>query len=620
MVPKFQPSNLHPEYSGCTNACLLQGYALETVPGVKPRSASHGRRIDQAAVARQLYKPVLDVEIRVLELLPGIFGEPLIGKLHPGAIAYSGDLILLDDRVKVRYEALSYCWGDPIFDSTITCHPVREGVTETKQNYQRFRSEVEVEYSITRSLYSALQQLRWKYRVRYLWIDQLCVNQHDMSERASQVHNMLLIYKSARNVLVWLGEQGPQTDLAMSVIRKEYLVDTHRTESEAGNAIFFIASLKESACNEHYNSFVQGLHDLLARPWYKRLWVKQEVWAAQEVTMCCGGSSVSMTALKDLSNEFSQLQAGLSDPFAGWRRSDPHNDTISNRRIKSRPGDGLVETLQWTSNSECGDLRDRVYGVLGMAETSNELIGKKDAPRLPQLQIDYQKTVSEVYQDVMRFHVQCNRNFDIFMKLWGTSCTSSRTTIFGGEIDGHRIPSWCPNWSLPWKFLPSHKAESLEKMWNCRRDRLWMTGSNFEPEHESALDSALDSAFVSEILYLRGVKFAPVARCGKSSWVPKVRDLELEYPKMIWLQECHMERYVEHVGLLIPDEVQVQPNDIIVLVYGSLAPLVLRYDEDDGFYRFVTAVLVVQFKDTWFRAGEQALISADFRCELFSVK
>lgn len=81
-----------------------------------------------------------------------------------------------------------------------------------------------------------------------------------------------------------------------------------------------------------------------------------------------------------------------------------------------------------------------------------------------------------------------------------------------------------------------------------------------------------------------------------------------------------MERYVEHVGLLIPDEVQVQPNDIIVLVYGSLAPLVLRYDEDDGFYRFVTAVLVVQFKDTWFRAGEQALISADFRCELFSVK
>jgi hypothetical protein len=82
---------------------------------------------------------------------------------------------------------------------------------------------------------------------------------------------------------------------------------------------------------------------------------------------------------------------------------------------------------------------------------------------------------------------------------------------------------------------------------------------------------------------------------------PSGRQLKLQLG-LTWLQRQHLENDIEPVKLFIPDEVQVKPDDIIVLIYRSLDPVILRYDEDDGFYRFVTAVLVVQsIPGTWLR-------------------
>jgi hypothetical protein len=194
----------------------------------------------QASRAEQLYGPIYDWEIRILALSPGRLGEPLEAKIHLAAFTHDSGVVLHDARIKTNYEALSYCWGQPIFDRSILCNSV--------------------DYPITQGLYQALQRLRLQDKVRYLWVDQLCINQHNLSERSVQVQKMLLIYQTVRRVLVWLGEAGLHTGAAIYTT-----VDLcKRMPNEEVGLTSDLHTLQ--LCSRHFENFVRGLRDLLSRP------------------------------------------------------------------------------------------------------------------------------------------------------------------------------------------------------------------------------------------------------------------------------------------------------------------------------------------------------------------
>lgn len=58
---------------------------------------------------------------------------------------------------------------------------------------------------VTKTLLNALQYLRLPGDERYLWIDQICIDQNDTEERGSQVRLMRYIYSEASRVVAWLG-------------------------------------------------------------------------------------------------------------------------------------------------------------------------------------------------------------------------------------------------------------------------------------------------------------------------------------------------------------------------------------------------------------------------------
>jgi hypothetical protein len=63
------------------------------------------------------------------------------------------------------------------------------------------------------------------YRLRndvkdYLWIDALCIDQTNSTERASQVLLMGDIYSSAKRVIVWLGKPIPELDDMLWLIER----------------------------------------------------------------------------------------------------------------------------------------------------------------------------------------------------------------------------------------------------------------------------------------------------------------------------------------------------------------------------------------------------------------
>jgi hypothetical protein len=89
---------------------------------------------------------------------------------------------------RVEYEALSYTWGGEQSAASISC------------NGNLFR--------VTENLFEALKTLRHPHSEdRYLWIDAVCINQKDPSEKAVQVRNMLTIYQKATRVMAWLGAE-----------------------------------------------------------------------------------------------------------------------------------------------------------------------------------------------------------------------------------------------------------------------------------------------------------------------------------------------------------------------------------------------------------------------------
>jgi hypothetical protein len=96
-----------------------------------------------------------------------------------------------------EYEALSYAWGT--FEESELLPINLDGKDEF----------------ITPNLHLALANLRHKDRQRILWIDAVCIDQSNLSERNHQVSLMSSIYDNASLVVLWLGELT--TDMAMTM-------------------------------------------------------------------------------------------------------------------------------------------------------------------------------------------------------------------------------------------------------------------------------------------------------------------------------------------------------------------------------------------------------------------
>ncbi|KAH8723853.1 heterokaryon incompatibility protein-domain-containing protein, partial [Phaeosphaeriaceae sp. PMI808] len=150
------------------------------------------------------------------------------------------------------YEALSYVWGDqneivPIF---IDNHIL----------------------PITTNLYTALLRLRDRDIARTVWVDAVCIDQENEREKEQQIQRMAIIYGQANRVVVWLGEAAGKSDQVLEEIRV------------AGSK-----NATDSSINETIQPAVLALFQ---RPWFRRIWVLQEVAAARHVLVMCGPTEI----------------------------------------------------------------------------------------------------------------------------------------------------------------------------------------------------------------------------------------------------------------------------------------------------------------------------------------
>ncbi|PVH81632.1 HET-domain-containing protein, partial [Cadophora sp. DSE1049] len=131
------------------------------------------------------YEQPLDTslrQIRLLDILPE--PHPIDGRLQCHFTIES----LLQDPDDLPYQALSYTWGRPDdFDFKIWLNGIL--------------------FPVRQNLLCALRVLRASGDTIKLpiWIDALCIDQQNVSERGHQVDMMGVIYRGAQHVIAWLG-------------------------------------------------------------------------------------------------------------------------------------------------------------------------------------------------------------------------------------------------------------------------------------------------------------------------------------------------------------------------------------------------------------------------------
>lgn len=274
------------------------------------------------------------------------------------------------------YEAVSYEWGPRDRDKLIYLNGVP--------------------YMIRKNLYDALVHIRRSRWDRHLWIDALCINQNDISEKNCQLQMMGPIYSQAWDTLVWLGLARDDSDLAISHLNRIGLYGRGAALTLLGNE------------DKPYEKEMRAIVALCNRTYWQRIWVVQEVRLASQLTFYCGNKTIPgeifYVARKRIQTATNPKITDLLQEI----RESLASKVVGCRHLKDLP---LKEWLIITRNSLSTDPRDKVYALVNLAT---------DCRGSSNLIVDCSKpvSVSQVYKDVIKVCCAdkntCQPVYDVF--------------------------------------------------------------------------------------------------------------------------------------------------------------------------------------------------------------
>jgi hypothetical protein len=332
----------------------------------------------------------------------------------------------LDD--KPPFFALSYVWGDPIKIQPIRCNGLA--------------------FEATENLVAAIKQLRNRYPETKFWIDAICINQKDLPERAQQVQMMRDIYRSAAQVVVYLGEETEGLGRAMDLFST---LDEKAKEPISNNNT---PSLIRHRLPKSHEEVWDHLADFFNRPWFSRIWVVQEVaCSSDDPIILCGSSILRWSSIARVAKFM--VETALTQATRTWSRS---GNALMIQQYKNYPP--FIELLLKTSfNFESTDPRDMVFALYGLVHPESAYVLKS-----PSFLVSYEKSVKDVYRDAM---LGCIKHFGSVEPMCNAIASKS-SAQFG-------LPSWVPNWAIPIKerrrgfaavsFLAGYKAAGGKRAW-----------------------------------------------------------------------------------------------------------------------------------------------------------
>lgn len=251
------------------------------------------------------------------------------------------------------YDAMSYTWDGQDLDEDVL---FGGRVLKTALNVKRM-----------------LQQRASCLRTTYLWIDAVCINQTDESEKSSQILLMGKIYSQAKRTLVWLNSTNPKPSEAIRIkitlhfigLLAKYLTNDIEL---LDLGCYHLSSQELWGCVEKF----------LAHPYWGRLWIIQEVSMGREVNIIYGGQFTNWNYLvKSLEPTFfsPHFTKNIAKRMDDRRQPAEMISVIQNkifhideaRKLLSRKMSTLSLALQISARSKASLAVDKIFGLRGLA-------------------------------------------------------------------------------------------------------------------------------------------------------------------------------------------------------------------------------------------------------------
>ena len=329
-------------------------------------------------------------EIRLLSLLPGGFDDALKCDIHSVSL----------DTVGLKYETLSYAWGD----ATITAPIIVGGYP----------------LDITTNLSSAFRHLRSSSRPLIIWTDAICIDQSNNIEKSEQINVMSDIYKLCSRVYLWLGSEGHLSSNPFTIF--EFLhEDKH---------------LSQTAVSETSKA---ELTAILESPWWSRVWTVQETVLPPSALVVYGHWSMPWdvlvrsvevyihhrnvccrdewdfglyTLIATIRNFVGSIEMIRTNDLGTWDLSALHYMTVRLRlRLATNP-------------------KDKIIGLLGLIDRSSLPQGRSD--------LDYTHRTSTIY--LKYFSIMLENDPSGLQCFLGSGFNSPHQS-------GLCLPSWVPNFA-----------------------------------------------------------------------------------------------------------------------------------------------------------------------------
>ena len=281
-----------------------------------------------------------------------------------------------------EYAAISYTWGAPLPAKTVKI----DGCP----------------FAVRGNTVYALWQAKQCGKYECYWLDAVCINQDDLDEKSAQVELMGDIYSRAAKVVVSLGDHFDDSELVLSTARaldvsswcaRTGVSGSQRLRLKAG---WFAATGLDAEGQRRLEVAWKGF---CSRPYWRRAWIVQELMLARRW-------SVDFMVGRDAIDWFKIYQLYDDITIDMMRGEEMHTFPFTKiLMIRDRLDLGLprvVDALQFASDAECFDPRDRVYSFLRLCYWPDHL---------PSLVPDYTRGRFNLALEVVRYLDRCFQCF-----------------------------------------------------------------------------------------------------------------------------------------------------------------------------------------------------------------
>jgi hypothetical protein len=276
-------------------------------------------------------------------------------------------------RLEGLYDALSYEWGPdepPFYWIRLNNH------------YFRVRKNL---YSFLRATHSGSRYSEGHSGL--LWIDAICIDQDNISERGHQVKQMGEIYSYAGTVLAWLGPYSRKSDkikaAAEDLLHLGFIAENLTSmENQSVNCEHFVDKAQEIL--QHGNEAFVSFAEICKMTYWTRMWIFQEILSARNVSLILGPHGFSWEMVKRTLLRTRIFEREVMDSPTMRIVEELSRTHHRNSRRRS-----ICDTVNAFRHGMCLDNRDRVFAILGLVQ------GGKQFP------VTYSSTMEELFCSVV---------------------------------------------------------------------------------------------------------------------------------------------------------------------------------------------------------------------------